>query len=207
MLLSLTATFAVARADTALLVELVDQRGERISGEVEIQSLDSGNRQARQFHSGTLQTIPQGTYRVTGHARGFAPARRFADLYGKSVALRIGLNVAQSIDEEGVSLTGRVLLPSYAAVWLKLISLVNNHPAVDLPLRRDGSFLFSGLARGEYVLLIISGNQLIRAHPVSCFSNEVLTLTITETAVKGGKRGPRLKARKLVRERLDFQGL
>ena len=113
--------------------------------------------------------IPYGDYLLRVKVPGFRNHQQPLRVYQTHVYVRIRLTISRVIDEEPLSIRG-VIRPAPRRpdeVWVKLVPLLTGTPVMDYLVDPNGHFSFSGVDRGEYLALVIRGEQCILTKQVN----------------------------------------
>lgn len=157
---------------TSLVVTTVTQIGEPIDAQLEILSLDRPGSMPLRSSSGEGLLLSRGKYLIKAKKLGCIDREQLIEIDGAKMSIRIGMNlVPVSEFTKRVNLSGRMMFGRYKpdGVWMKLIPLVNNQQMMETPIDHDGSFVFDGLYQGEYLLIAIVKDQLIKAEQITCY--------------------------------------
>lgn len=148
--------------------------------------LEDGIEPKRFTLPGKLLSLPQSLYRLHVTAKGFANRTLIVNVTGAETYLRIGLNVSRLGDEDKRPLSGKVRFdtPTRRAVWVRLVPVLNQQEQMEMPLSREGSFIFEDLAPGEYILLVLEDSTLLHSEQVSCFGKTDVRIQVKRSHQK-----------------------
>jgi hypothetical protein len=119
--------------------------------------------------------IPYGDYLLRVRVPGFRNHQQPLHVYQTHVYVRIGLAISRVIDEDPQSFRG-ILRPAPRRgqeIWVKLVPILTGTPTMDYLVDPDGRFSFSGVNSGQYLVLVIRGEQCILSKQVSTSTSEV----------------------------------
>ena len=171
-------------------IRVVDAFGEQITNAgLEIKDLYStGPSRSMQGKAFKLSLLP-GDYVVKVQAPGFKWSRQLLSVpYDSPFYVRIGLNVGQ-VSESTVPTPIRIIkgrlvseVPFGKDVWVRLIPINNNERICEMPLSKQGNFVFSGIEHGNYVVQVIQADKLLASQVVSNYGPSPVEVSVRITA-------------------------
>lgn len=165
---------------TTLHLRVVDTWGAMLPAngiEVSVIDLERPTDPPAQWRLEPSIRVRSSRYLVTLFARGFAKRTDVIDVLGKETFVLMAMNVARLSDAEPRTIFGNIAgVSDTSGIWLRLIPVLNGQPVVDRPIEKDGSFVLSHVAAGEYVLLVLNHNQLVETRSFRCCDNHSVRL-------------------------------
>jgi hypothetical protein len=162
-------------------IQLVSSDGIDLEGEAEVERFqdDSGGTNlAKRFKHGTAPDIPYGVYKLRVHTSGFWNAEREVRVFQPNVLTIVALEIGMSRSEGGLptsTVVGKIngSTSSSAKLHLRLAGIYSE-TVMDSKLETDGTFKFSGVPNGVYILVVTSNADLAGAQkPRVLVSEEV----------------------------------
>lgn len=169
------------QSTASVRIQLVSSDGIDLEGEAEVERFqdDSGGTNlAKRFKHGTATDIPYGVYKLRVRTAGFWSADREVRVFQPNVLTIVSLEIGMGRSEGGLptsTVAGEILgsISSSAKLHLRLAGIYSD-TVMDSEMEPDGTFKFSGVPNGIYILVVTSNANLANAQkPRVLVSDEV----------------------------------
>jgi hypothetical protein len=171
-------------------IRLVSGDGTELGGEAEVERFQDdacGPNLARRFKHDTAAAIPYGVYTLRVHAPAFWSAEREVRVFQPNVLTVVALEIGMGRNEGGLptsSVAGKIknLTSSPTTVRLRLSGIYSN-TVMDSEVETDGSFKFSGVPHGIYVLVATHDGNLTSVHKPRILGSEEVKVPLTAPVI------------------------
>jgi hypothetical protein len=163
---------AIAPPGRSAVVEvLAFDTGGRLLGAPEITFFENQDQKnlASRFHSGIAGGVPFGVYRIKAHVPGFYSEVRYVRIYQPRTIILLGLEPGYEASPSPPLLQGRVMNqagPPLKNAFVKLAGVFSSL-SMESSVAPDGSFEFTAVPWGRYVLLVLNGETVVASRFVS----------------------------------------
>jgi len=156
-----------SQSTATVRIQLVNADGMDLEAEAEVERFqdDSGGTNlAKRFTHGTATDIPYGIYKLRVRTSGFWSAEREVRVFQPDVLTIVALEIGMSRSEGGLptsTVAGKIngLAPASTKLHLRLAGIYSD-TVMDSKLETDGTFKFSGVPNGIYILVVTSNADL-----------------------------------------------
>lgn len=135
------------------------------------------------WNSGVYEVdVPNGEFQLSVVSRGFALFKRQVEISHPEERIIASLRVGTIDFTSRDMLSGQISGLSWdsAPIWIRLVPVFGYQIKEDL-VRKPGSFQFSGVAGGEYLLLVVKGESVIDLRRIRVTdSNRHLSINLPE---------------------------
>ena len=176
----LTLGAAVAAPNARVSVVVSDRFGYRLDF-TQLQVLRLGDRKdfSASFKKFEAERIPYGTYRLRLIAPGFNIREQDIRVYQPIVTVRIGLSFGSIAPPyQYIELRGIVTPAQNDEVWVALMPIIDNGCRVDDRITDDGTFSFTAIEPGHYLLVVIRGTTVLHTRQISVSRSETISVSI-----------------------------
>jgi hypothetical protein len=154
---------------TGARVEVVAYREDdgRLLGAPQVQVFESadGENLASRFRGGVADGIPFGVYRIEARLPAYTADGGFVSIYQPRVTLVVGLAVGYELPIAPAELKGHVIGGVPKGSFVKLVGIYNSR-VMESAIEPDGSFGFTGLTHGRFLMMVIAETGLLAERTV-----------------------------------------